>query len=100
MSNDRPSIPVSTASISWVDAQGGSHIRVYSSDGYMVKERGNDGGSAWWDGAFNQPGRDVSATVRVVNGQSIIRVYCTISDKTTEWCWDGNGWYQGSYTTS
>lgn len=99
MSDDRPSIPTSTASISWVDGSG-EHIRVYSSDGYMVQERCNDGGIAWFNGAFDQPGRDVSATVRVANGNAIIRVYCTMAGKTTEWCSDAGGaWYVGAYTT-
>jgi hypothetical protein len=101
MANDRPSMPLSTAAVSWVDSNGGQHIRVYSSDGYMVKERCNDGGATWFDGAFNQPGRAVSATVRQAGDGLHIRVYCTISDVTTEWCWDGAGnWYQGAYTTT
>jgi hypothetical protein len=92
-------MPIGTASISWVDGSG-SHIRVYSSDGYMVQERCNDGGSAWYSGAFNVPGRDVSATVRIENGYPVIRVYCTISETTTEWCSDALGaWYRGAYTT-
>ncbi len=100
MSNDRPSMPVSTASISWVDGSG-EHIRVYSCDGYIVQERCNDGGVTWYTGAFNQPGRNVSATVRVADGNSIIRIFCTISDQTTEWCSDAGGaWYQGDYTTT
>ena len=36
---DMPSMPIGTASVSWTDGGGGTHIRVYSTDGYKVEER-------------------------------------------------------------
>ena len=92
-----PSFPVGTAAVSWSDSA--VHIRVYSTDGYNVTERCWDG-SAWANGAFNQPGDAVSATCWQGQGGVFIRVYCTFEDKTVEWCADpGQGWYQGAYTT-
>lgn len=98
---DHPKYPISTASISWLD-NSGLHIRVYSTDGYTVTERGIDtGGSGWTTRNFSQPGNAVSATVWVSNGAPSIRVYCTINDQTTEWASDNNGpWTKGTYTTT
>ena len=96
-----PAQSVATAAINWFDKNGGLHIRVYSSDGNTITERCIDaGGSGWTTGSFAKPGIAVSATVWVVNGNPSIRVYATQFDATTEWCNDGAGWVQGSYTTS
>ncbi len=66
----------------------------------MVQERCNDGPN-WYQGGFNQPGHSVSATVRLAASGVRIRVYCTIADATTEWCFDDQGpWYKGAYTTT
>ena len=95
---DNPSFPVSTAAISWVD-NAGSHIRVYSSDGYNVVERCADPNIGWTAGAFSQQGSDVSATCWQDDAGVHIRVYCTFEDTTTEWCTDpGEGWSKGGYT--
>lgn len=95
------SFPIGTAAVSWLDGGGTVHIRVYSTDGYKVTERCWDG-SGWAEGAFSQPGADVSATCWQNQHGPCIRVYCTFQDKTIEWCTDagGSGWYQGAYTTS
>jgi len=99
--SDMPSMPISTASVSWLDSGGTIHIRVYSCDGYKVYERCWDG-SSWSNGSFGpQPGSSVSATCWQGSGGLSIRVYCTFEDKTTEWCIDqGGGWYVGAYTTT
>ena len=94
------SFPIATAAINWSDAGGQLHIRVYSSDGYHVSERCNDG-QGWTTGEFRQSGSDVSATCWNADDGIHLRVYCTFQDKTIEWCNDpGTGWTQGSYTTS
>lgn len=99
MSGDNPNFPIGTASVSWTDASGTVHIRVYSCDGYTVIERCWDG-SSWTGGGFKAAGSDVSATCWQWQGQTSIRVYCTFQDKTIEYCSDGGGdWYQGAYTT-
>ena len=97
--SDDPSFPVATAAISWVDSAG-THIRVYSCDGYNVVERCADPGTAGWAaGAFSAPGSDVSATCWQDSAGVHIRVYCTLDDTTTEWCIDpGQSWTKGAYT--
>ena len=97
---DMPSMPIGTASVSWVDPGGTTHIRVYSTDGYNVLERCWDG-SGWATGGFNAAGSQVSATCWLDKAGEHIRVYCTFQDKTVEYCADpgGSGWYQGAYTT-
>jgi hypothetical protein len=98
-----PNFPIGTATVNWFDANGGLHIRVYSTDGYGVIERCIDaGGSGWTTGSFSQPGSAVSATVWTASDGAHIRVYCTNDDGTTEWCSDPgtSGWTKGSYTTS
>ena len=98
---DRPSMPIGTASVSWVDSSGVPHIRVYSTDGYTVIERCNDGTSSWYTGAFSAPGSQVSAAVWQDSNGAHLRVYCTFEDKTVEYCNDpSTGWTEGSYTTS
>lgn len=98
MAQGNPSFPVGSAATNWVDGNGTSHIRVYSTDGYGVTERCWDG-DGWTTGGFSQSGAAVSATSWFVNGGAHIRVYCTSEDSTIEWCIDqGGGWYQGSYT--
>jgi len=98
--DDNPSFPISTAAVSWFDAAGQLHIRVYSSDGYNVIERCNDG-NGWVTGQFSAPGSQVSATVWNASDGTHIRLYCTFQDKTTEWCCDpATGWTQGTYTTA
>jgi Fungal fucose-specific lectin len=102
--SDNPNMPIGTATISWVDSGGNTHIRVYSTDGYNVSERCADNGSATWtNGSFSAPGSAVSATAFQANGVLHIRIYCTFEDGTTEWCSDSdnsNGWYKGAYTVS
>lgn len=99
MAGTAPYYPTSTAVVSWVDTSGQAHLRVYSSDGYTVTERCDDG-SGWVTGQFKQPGAQVSATGWAASGGVAIRVYCTLDDTTTEWCVDASSadWYQGSYT--
>jgi hypothetical protein len=99
--SDMPSMPVSTASISWVDSGGTPHIRVYSCDGYNVIERCTDGGSnSWYTGEFTAPGEAVSAAIWQDSSGAHLRVYCTFEDKTVEYCNDpSTGWTQGSFTT-
>lgn len=98
--SDNTNYPVSTAAINWFDKAGQLHIRVYSSDGYNVIERCNDG-NGWQTGQFQAPGSQVSAIVWWADDGAHIRVYCTFEDKTTEWAGDPQtGWTQGSYTTS
>lgn len=92
--------PVDTAAISWVDATGATHIRVYWCDCYTVKDRCWDGNS-WTDGSFSQQGGQVTATCWPLEGSVAIRVYCTFEDSITEWCSDAGGaWYQGGFTIS
>lgn len=96
---DNPNYPISTAVINWFDASHQLHIRVYSSDGYNVIERCNDG-NGWQTGQFKQPGKQVSATCWTVADGTHIRVYVTGDDVTTEWCCDPlTGWTRGTYTT-
>ena len=91
-------MPIATASISWLDQDGQRHIRVYSSDGYTVTERCEDG-QTWTDGTFSESGSAVSATCWNDAAGTHIRVYCTFQDLTTEWCLDpGTGWTKGNYT--
>lgn len=99
--SDKPSYPVSTAVVSWIDSNGGAHLHVFSCDGYTVIERYTDPGTnGWATGALNQPGSSVSATAWTAGGSGSIRVYCTNDDGTIEWCSDaGAAWYQGAYTT-
>ena len=98
---DNPSFPIGTASVSWLDGGGTIHIRVYTCDGYNVRERCWDG-SGWTNGAFSAAGSDVSATIWMNASGANIRVYCTFENKTVEYCWDagGSGWYEGAYTTT
>lgn len=92
------SMPIGTASVSWQDSDGQMHLRVYSTDGYTVTERCEDG-LGWTDGLFSEAGSDVSATCWYMSDGIHIRLYCTFEDKTTEWCFDpATGWTQGSYT--
>ncbi|OYY90024.1 MAG: hypothetical protein B7Y45_09645 [Sphingomonas sp. 28-66-16] len=89
---------MTTAAVNWYDGSGQLHIRVYSSDGYTVTERCADG-QGWTDGAFKQPGSQVSATAWTASDGAHIRVYCTANDGTTEWCADPDtAWTKGSYT--
>jgi hypothetical protein len=95
---DSSDYPVGSASVSWLDASGTIHIRVYSTNGYAVTERCWDG-SGWTNGGFSQKGGAVSATCWQGPSGISIRVYCTFDDSTVEYCWDpGTGWYQGAYT--
>ena len=99
MAGDNPSFPIATAAINWFDGSGQLHLRVYSSDGYNIIERCNDG-QGWTTGEFKGPGSDVSATCWQASDGIHIRVYGTFQDKTVEWCNDpGTGWTQGQYTT-
>src|SRR5438128_1159897 len=95
--SDEPNMPVSTASVSWVDSGGQVHLRVYSCDGYTVTEMANDG-NGWQETSYTQ-GSDASATAwQDSQGNAHVRLYCTSDDGTTEWCYDEpNGWSQGSY---
>ena len=43
---DMPSMPIGTAAINWFDGNHRLHMRIYSTDGYNVIERCNDG-SGW-----------------------------------------------------
>ncbi len=100
MAKDNPAFPIGTAVTGWTDSTGEVSLRVYSSDGYMVKERCQTGDDAWYDGNFNKPGNQVSAFSWVAKDGVHIRVYCTLQDKTTEWCYDpATLWTQGTYTT-
>ncbi|HEV2748023.1 MAG TPA: hypothetical protein VGW34_12085 [Allosphingosinicella sp.] len=100
MASDNPNFPIGTASTSWLDSGGVTHIRVYSTDAYNVIERCWDG-SGWAAGAFSAAGSSVSATSWQGQDGVHLRVYCTYQDKTIEWCNDpGTGWYQGAYTTT
>ena len=91
--------PVATAALSWMDSDGQLHIRVYSSDGYNVTERCQDGSGGWTTGDFKEPGAAVSATCWTSGDGTHVRVYCTYQEKTTEWGIDpGTGWYKGDYT--
>ncbi|MBV9884606.1 MAG: hypothetical protein JO276_16480 [Sphingomonadaceae bacterium] len=97
---DNPNFPIGTAAINWIDGGGQVHIRVYTTDGYTVRERCWDG-NGWTDGSFSQAGAQVSATCWMSGGNLSIRVYCNFQDETTEWCIDqGGSWYQGAYTTT
>ena len=98
--SDNPNFPLATAAISWTDSSGNLHIRVYSTDGYNVSERGIDSGGSWFTGAFSEPGSAVSATCWNASDGTHLRVYCTNEDATTEWCSDpgASGWTKGSYT--
>lgn len=97
---DNPNFPVGTAAVSWIDSNGVPHIRVYSTDGYTVIERCQDGGSVWQTGQFSAPGSHVSATCWVAPDGIHLRVFCTGDDATTEWCCDPTtGWTKGDYTT-
>lgn len=99
MASNNPNFPIRTAVVSWFDPGGQLHLRVYSSDGYNVTERCNDG--AGWVSGFSMPGSDVSATCWQDSEGTHLRVYCTFQDKTVEWCNDPNsGWTQGAYTTT
>jgi hypothetical protein len=92
-------MPIGTASVSWMDSGGTTHIRVYSSDGYKVEERCWDG-SGWTTGGFDAAGSQVSATCWQGADGVHLRVYCNFQNTTTEYCMDpGTSWYQGSYTT-
>jgi hypothetical protein len=96
---DMPTMPIGTTSISWTDANGAVHIRVYSTDGYKVEERCFDG--SWTTSSFSAAGSQVSATCWVVNGNASIRVYCTFQNDTVEYCSDSGGaWYQGAFSTT
>jgi len=99
MQND----PIGTAVVSWQDSTGHPHMRVFSTDGYTITERGWEGG-AWFDGSFTAPGDAVSAACWVGLEGLSIRVFCTFEDVTTEWCIDqagsGGSWYKGNYTPS
>ncbi len=91
-------MPIATASVSWLDSSNDRHIRVYSTDGYTVTERCQDG-EDWTSGNFFKPGSAVSATCWYDSNGMHIRVYCTFQDKTTEWCCDSDGsWTEGNYT--
>ena len=93
-----PSFPIGTASVSWTDS-GGTHLRVYVTDGYNVTERCFDN-NAWTTGGFSAKGGQVSATVWQ-ESEVRIRVYCTFEDACIEYCSDGGGaWYQGGFTVS
>lgn len=95
--SDEPNMPVSTATVSWIDSGGQLHLRVYSCDGYTVNEMANDG-NGWVNTSYTQ-GSDASATCWQDNqGYAHIRLYCTQGDTTIEWCYDEpNGWSKGSY---
>jgi hypothetical protein len=96
---DMPTMPVGTASVSWIDAGGAINLRVYSTDGYKVEERCFNG--SWTTSSFSAPGSQVSATCWLVNGSPSIRVYCTFDNQTIEYCSDNGGaWYQGGFTTT
>jgi fucose-binding lectin len=69
-------MPIATAAIDGFDSHGGLHIRVYSTDGYTVSERCNDGGG-WYAGAFSQSGSAVSAICWNASDGTHIRVYGT-----------------------
>lgn len=93
-----PNFPLSTAVVSWTDSAGQVHLRVYSSDGYHVIERCNDG-NGWVTGQFTAPGSQVSATAWYAADGAHLRVFCTIEDTTTEWCGDPEtGWTKGIYS--
>ncbi len=84
----------SIASVSWTP---GSHIRVYSSDGGKVTEKGWDGNGPWYAGGFNAPGQAVTAT-SWLDPAVHIRVYIVDDGSTVEYCWDDAGpWYKGVY---
>jgi hypothetical protein len=98
MAQDNPNFPIGTAAISWFDGGGSLHIRVYSTDGYNVTERCEDG-QGWTTGGFNAPGSAVSAITWNASDGVHIRVYCTFEDTTIEYCYDpGTDWTKGSYT--
>jgi hypothetical protein len=94
---DNPSFPVGTASIVWYDSSHNFHMRVYSTDGYTITERCNDGDG--WTTGFSCNGSNVSAVTWADSAGQHIRLYATYQDTTTEWCNDPTtGWTQGSYT--
>jgi hypothetical protein len=97
---DHPNFPIGTASASWIDSSGQHHIRVYSSDGYNVTERLDDG-NGWSAGIFSEAGSAVSATAWYASDGAHLRVYCTYQNLTTEWCYDpgDTAWTKGAYTT-
>lgn len=95
--------PLATATVNWFDDNGGLHIRVYTTDGNTITERGIDAGSSsWQNGTLSAPGSAVSATCWWVKGEGArIRVYATTAFETTvEWCLDpgSSNWTQGGYT--
>lgn len=98
MSGDNPNYPISTSSVTWFDSAHQLHIRVYSSDGYVISERCNDG-QGWVDGATFQGSQSSVITWADSAGQHI-RLYVTSQDVTTEYCSDPGtpGWLKGSYT--
>jgi hypothetical protein len=98
MAGDNPSYPIGTCSASWFDSSHTLHIRVYSSDGYTITERCNDG-NGWVDGATFQ-GTQASVTVWQDSAGEHIRLYVTGNDSTTEYCSDPgtSGWTKGAYT--
>jgi hypothetical protein len=93
---------IATASASWIDAQGGLHLHVFSTDGFTVTERyAAPSTNGWTDGTLSQPATALSATAWVDPNGGHVRVYCTNEDATTEWCLDGDTatqWYQGQYS--
>jgi hypothetical protein len=84
----------STSAVSWV--QGGTHLRVYASDGARVTEKCWDGG--WSGGSFSQDGQTVGATSwQDATGQIHIRVYVSNLGTVSEYCWDKDHWYVGAF---
>lgn len=103
MTDSTPAYPLATAAVSFIDPQNNNNlaIHVFATDGYNVTQRyitGTSGG--WQTGPLNVPGSHVSATSWTAGGGVQIRVYATINDATTEWCF-GPGqpsWTKGSYS--
>lgn len=98
MSGDNPSFPISTCAASWFDSAHALHIRVYSSDGYTISERCNDGNG--WTAGATFPGSQASVTVWQDPQGEHIRLYVTNQNVTTEYCNDAGtqGWTKGAYT--
>jgi hypothetical protein len=98
MGGDNSSYPISTCAASWFDSAHTLHIRVYSSDGYTITERCNDG-QGWVTGASFK-GNQASVTVWQDSTGEHIRLYVTNADTTTEYCNDPgtSGWTTGQYT--
>ena len=88
---------MSTSATSWIDNNGGIHIRVYSAINGVVTERcWNRNG--WFTGAFYQYGTSTSVVSWKDARGNRLRVYISDGTNIKEWrCDPGSCWSPGSF---